>query len=113
MHFTPKLVALDVVLTSFLALTGYAVWQHGYLGFFDLAFANAATTLVFVDLSICLGLFLVWMHGDARERGLPFLPYLLVGLTLGSAGPLAYLMHREWRESRERERKPAPAAVTA
>ena len=35
------------------------------------------------------------MWGDARERGLPFWPYAVLGLFLGSVGPLAYLIHRE------------------
>ena len=105
---TPRLLALDLVLTGFLALTGYAVWQYGYLGFFELAFANAATTLMFVDLAIALVLVAVWMWHDARETGVPGVPYLVVGLFLGAAGPLAYLMHREWRS---RRRVTAPAAA--
>ncbi len=57
-----------------------------------LASANWATRLLFVDLTISLSLIAVWMYLDSRERGKPFLPYVLVTLFLGSAGPLLYLI---------------------
>ena len=94
---TAAKILLSSVLTLFLALTGLVIYQHGYVGFFELANANSATRLLGVDLVIALGLFLVWMRVDSRERGMAFLPYLLITLTLGSAGPLLYLIRRESR----------------
>ena len=49
------------------------------------------------DLVIALSIFLIWMVGDARERGIGYGKYLLLTATFGSAGPLAYLLHRELR----------------
>jgi hypothetical protein len=90
-------IALGIVLVDFAALSSWAVWQHGYLGIFELALSSWATTVVFVDLVIALSLVLLWMFGDARERGLAFFPYALLTLLLGSVGPLLYLIRREGR----------------
>lgn len=89
-----KQIALFLVLDAFLVLTAYAVWAHGYIGFFELLMANAATVTVGVDLVIALSLFLVWMAGDAKRRGMNPIPYTLLTLTLGSVGPLVYLIRR-------------------
>ena len=100
-----RLALLWLVLIDFTALTLYAVMQVGYLGFFELALANWATRLLSADLVIALGLCAIWMVDDARKRGLSALPYLVITLLLGSAGPLAYLIRREWA--------PAPALAEA
>jgi hypothetical protein len=90
-----KQIVLALVLADFAALTAWAVWQHGFVGIFQLAFSSWATTLLFVDLTIALSLALVWMFGDSRERGLAFAPYALLTLAFGSVGPLLYLIRRE------------------
>lgn len=89
-----KQILLAIVLLDFTGLTAWAVWEHGYLGFFDLIFANSATVTVGVDLVIALSLILVWMWQDARSRGVSPLPYTLLTLALGSVGPLLYLIVR-------------------
>ncbi len=88
-------ILLGLILADFLALTAVVLYQHGYVGFFELAFANSATTLLFADLVIVLGLAAVWMWQDARERGVRVLPYLAIGALFGAAGPLLYLIVRE------------------
>jgi len=94
-------IALGVVLLDFLALTGYVVWQHGYLGFFQLVLGNSASALAVCDLTIALALILAWLVRDARERGVSPLPYVVLTLLLGSAGPLLYLLRRPaWAETR-------------
>jgi hypothetical protein len=93
-------ILLGLILADFLALTGVVLFQHGYLGFFELAFANTASTLLFTDLVIVLGLASVWMWQDARERGVRVVPYLAVGAFFGAAGPLLYLIVRE-RQTRQ------------
>jgi hypothetical protein len=87
-----------VVLVAFSVLTAYTVEVHGYLGVFAALGENPATRLAFVDLCLSLGLVLLWMRGDAQERGLPFWPYAAVIVAFGVAGALAYLIHRELRE---------------
>ena len=88
-------LGLSLVLLGFAGFEAYAVWEHGYVGVFQLILANTATTVAFVDLTIALGLVSVWMVLDARERGISAVPYLVVTLALGSIGPLAYLIRRE------------------
>jgi hypothetical protein len=107
-----KIVVLGLVLLDFLGLTAYVIATHGYLGFFQAAFAHAATTLLFVDLALVLGLALVWMGNDARARGAAFWPWAVATLVLGAAGPLGYLLVRERRAlalRRGRVPRPAPA----
>ena len=99
-----KQIILAIVLADFAALTAFAVWQYGYVGIFELALSSWATSLLLVDLVISLGLVLIWMMGDSRERGLAFLPYALLTLAFGSVGPLLYLIRREARAT-------APAAL--
>ena len=84
-----KQIVLGLVLADFSALTAYAVWQHGFVGVFQLALASWATGLVFVDLVIALGLVLIWMMGDSRERGLAFLPYAAAHARLRLGGTAA------------------------
>lgn len=97
-----RLALLSVLLLGFLGLTEYTLTTVGYVGFFEAMRANAATNLAMVDIVVALSLVLVWVFRDARERGLPFWPYALVTLGFGSAGPLAYLIHRELRGLRAR-----------
>lgn len=96
-----KVIVLSAFLVEFLGLTGYTVYTMGYAGFYEAAAANAATLTLSYDLVIALGLFSVWMVKDARERGTSFAPYLVVTLLLGSAGPLLYLIRREWTAASE------------
>jgi hypothetical protein len=92
---TRKQIVLWSVLVDFSALSAWAVWKHGYVGLFELAFSSWGSALLFVDLVIALSLVLVWMMGDSRERGLAFAPYALLTLAFGSVGPLVYLIRRE------------------
>jgi hypothetical protein len=101
-----KQLALAVVLLDFAALNVYAIAQYGLAGLFELCLANAATVLLFADLTIALSLVTIWMWQDARERGIAPLPYALITLALGSVGPLLYLIRRFGRESAA-----APATV--
>ena len=90
-----KQLGLSVVLIGFAALNAYVVYQYGYVGFFRLVLANAATVAALVDLTIALSLVTLWMWQDSRERGMSPLPYVVLTLTLGSIGPLLYLIRRE------------------
>ena len=89
---TGRRIVLGIVLASFTALTAYAIEQHGLAGSLALCFANAATTALFADASIALGLLMMWMWDDARAQGRSWLPYALLTLVLGSVGPLLYLL---------------------
>jgi hypothetical protein len=102
-----KTLGLALVLTGFSALTFQAIATYGYLGYFEVLFANLASIHVTVDVVIALTLVFVWMSVDARERGLPFWRYAVAGLFFGSVGPLAYLIHREVRTRRTLQHAPA------
>src|SRR5262245_29366025 len=83
---------VGVVFVAFAGLNLYVVEQYGYLGFWQLVTANAATIAAMVDLTIALTLVTVWMWRDARARGIVLVPYLVLTATLGSIGPLLYLL---------------------
>ena len=89
---TAARIGLGLVLFAFADLNAYVVWQHGYMGFWQLVTANTATIAVVVDLTIALALVTVWMWRDARRRGASLVPYLALTATLGSVGPLLYLV---------------------
>jgi hypothetical protein len=90
-----RVLLLSIALAAFAVLTVEAIIAHGYVGFVELAMANWATRTLSADLVISLSLITWWMVVDARERGRAFLPYVLVTLTFGAAGPLLYLIRRE------------------
>jgi len=90
-----KQIGLGLVLADFTALTAYAVYAVGYVGFFEALFSNIVGITVFVDLCIALTLVMAWMVRDARERGLSAVPYIVATLLFGSVGPLAYMIRRE------------------
>jgi hypothetical protein len=106
-----RLAILALVFLDFAALNAYVLSVHGYLGFWEAILSSPAGVLAVVDLTIALGLVLLWMWSDARERGLPFAPYAALALALGSLGPLGYLIHRELRALRAVRAVPARGAA--
>ena len=90
-----KQIGLGFVLADFSALTAYAVYQVGYVGFFESLFGSIVGITVLADLVIALSLVMVWMGRDARQRGVSATPYIVATLLLGSVGPLLYLIRRE------------------
>jgi hypothetical protein len=89
---TAARIGIGVVLLAFADLNVYVLWQYGLVGFWQLVTANTATMAALVDLTIALSLVTVWMWRDARRRGVTLLPYLALTATLGSIGPLLYLV---------------------
>lgn len=85
-------VLVGIVLAGFLSMTGLALAEVGYFGFFEAIAANSATRLLSWDLVICLTLISVWMVRDARGWGAA--PFVLVAALFGAAGPLLYLLLR-------------------
>ena len=101
-----RTLVLSVVLAAFTAFSAYVVWEHGVIGLMERCFDNSATTLAFVDMTIALTLVMVWMWGDAKDRGVSPVPYVVLTLMLGSVGPLLYLIRRDLGA-------PAPRAAIA
>ena len=93
-----KQIALSVVLADFLALTAYAVYSYGFAGVFEMMTANAVALTLLVDLTISLTMVVVWLFQDARDRGWSPIPYVILTLTMGSVGPLLYLIRRAGTE---------------
>lgn len=91
---TARKIGLELVLVSFTVLTGIAIYEYGYIGFFAALFANSVGITVAVDLVISLTFVLVWLIGDARKNGMSPLPYVVLTLGFGSVGPLLYLLRR-------------------
>lgn len=95
-----KLVLLLVVFAAFAVLSLEAMWVHGYVGLFTYQFASLAGWQVLADLTLCAGLAILWMIGDARRQGRRAWPYVLLTLAAGAFGPLTYLLIAELRRSR-------------
>lgn len=86
-----KRVLLGLVLLDFLGLTVWAVWRGGWQGTLT-TLSTPIGALVAVDLALALGMALMWMWRDARRRGVNPVPYAVMTLLTGSAGPLLYLV---------------------
>lgn len=84
--------ALILVIAAFGAYSGYVLLEVGYLGLWQAAFANVATTQVILDLVIIGSLACLWIVSDARKTGRNPWPYVAITLTAGSFGPLLYLL---------------------
>jgi hypothetical protein len=106
---TARLLALDAILLAFAALSGWAMWEHGYLGIWASILDTSASMQVGVDLVLSAGIAAGFMIRDAREQDLNPWPWVAVTLTAGSFGPLGYLAWREW----SRTRAPRPAEARA
>ena len=90
-----RLILLLAVLVGFSAYTIYVMATNGGpVGFIDHARAEPWGLQLFLDLCLMLSLFGVWMWRDARANGINVWPFLAL-LTLGSPGPLLYLVRRE------------------
>ena len=100
-----RLPLLLTVLIGFTAWSGVLVHDRPFFEFLTLAGREPWHQQVLLDLVISLSLFLSWARRDAAARGLPYLPYLLLTLLLGSIGALSYLVHRELAPA---PAKPAP-----
>lgn len=83
-----------VLLVGFSALTAEIILSEGYTGWIRIALENRSAGILLVDLTIALGLAVVWMIRDARQRRATVWPFALLTLLLGSIGPLAYLVLR-------------------
>lgn len=86
---------LVITLILFGALSGTALWQHGYWGIIAPHFQNFGAGQVLADLAIALSLITIWMWQDAKTTGRNPWPWLVATLTLGSFGPLVYLLTRQ------------------
>ena len=86
---------LLLLITAAFALFTAAVLAHtGLSGFYRQLLDTPAAWQTLLDISIALGLVLVWMWQDARQSGRRFWPWVPVTLLLGSFGPLLYLLGR-------------------
>jgi len=84
----------SLVLLLLLPFTAYTVWvleTVGYVGLLK-SHMHPAGIQVITDLVLMALLVMVWMWRDAKASGRAVWPYLLLTLTLGSIGPLAYLL---------------------
>lgn len=95
-----------LVLLPFTAFSVEVTLREGYFGFLSLAAREPWALQMLLDLAISFFLVGAWIRKDARERGLPSLPYLVAIAFLGSIGALAYMVHRAFADGR----KPATAA---
>lgn len=82
---------LAAVIAAFGALTGLALYEHGYWGIFEFHFPASAGWQVLTDLVIVCGLAMLWMIHNAKATGRTVWPYLVLTLTGGAFGPLLYL----------------------
>jgi H+/Cl- antiporter ClcA len=103
-----RLALLFVGLSIHLAVTVFALRDHGFVGVFEESLKNWGTRQVFSDLTVALTLVNAWIIVDARRHGRAWLPWVLASLPLGSIASLGYLV---WRELRPEAARHAPATA--
>jgi len=89
---------LAAVVAIFLAFTGWTLWSVGGVGLgglLGLLQGDPWGRQVFVDLCISITVAWTFMYSDSRARRLPFWPYVLGSVAVGSIAILAWLIHRE------------------
>ena len=105
-----KQIGLSVLLVDFLGLNAYVVYQYGYLGFFEMMLANAATVAIAVDLIIALSLILSWMwRGTPGARHFTA-PLRAADVGAGQCRAVGLFIRREASESVRPLQVPAAAA---
>ncbi len=110
---------LLLLLAVFVVFTGWSTSvavAHGPLGFLTLSLEHPWALQMLLDLFIALFVAWAWLRHDAKQRGIPALPYQVATFFLGSPAVLAYLIHREIRAKRSTSSAPqrdanAPSAV--
>ena len=85
---------ISIILILFGGLSAAALWQHGYWGIVEPHFQSLGGAQVLADLIIALVIVMVWMWRDAKATGRNIWPWIALTLTLGSFGPLIYLLTR-------------------
>ncbi len=85
---------IAIILLPFGILTTLALWQYGYWGILAPHFQSTAEAQVLADLVIALSLVLVWLWKDAQATGRNPWPWVIATLTMGSFGPLIYILTR-------------------
>lgn len=88
-------ILILVTLALFGLLSAIATKEYGYLGIFMSPLQSLASMQIFADLLIALTLVLIWMWQDAKASGRNIWPWIIATLTLGSFGPLLYLLTRK------------------
>jgi hypothetical protein len=91
-----------LILVPFTVFSVEVILAEGYFGFITLAMREKWAMQMLIDLTISLTLVAGMIRHDAKKRGIPSLPYLVMLPFLGSIGALFYLVHRELRAPRER-----------
>ena len=106
-----KEIGLWCVMADFVCLTAYAVYAEGYFAFISIAADFAASNIwgvqILVDFLLAMLIALGWCVADARKRDMNYWPFVVLTLTLGAIGPLAYLIHRERVEVRSANTRPS------
>jgi hypothetical protein len=85
---------LWIVLIAFTLLTAYVIQRIGLWNVWVHNLNHPAGWQIFADISIALALVITWIWKDARAQGRSPWPWLAITLTIGSFGPLLYLLIR-------------------
>lgn len=88
-------IAIVILMLAFGVLSTLALLDVGYFGILKPHFKSWGEAQVLADLVILGILACIWMVADARGRGVPAWPFVILTLVAGSFGPLAYLLVRD------------------
>ena len=90
-----KQIGITLVFLDFAALTGYALYQEGLIGIWEMATSSWWATQITFDLCFAALFGSLWVWRDAKKRGLDPLPYVLAVPFTGSLALLVYAIRRQ------------------
>jgi len=80
-------------------ITAYAIYREGLVGMTTPFKTSIWTWQYFADLVIALGIVMVWIWRDCRNRGKSPHLWIIATFLTGSFAPLAYLYFRNQKSS--------------
>ncbi len=91
-----RAIGVTIVFVVFTVYSLGVTWERGFVEAFTLPLQGGWSGQEFLDLCIALFVAGTWMRRDAREKKLPFWPFALACLPLGSVSLLAYATLSAW-----------------
>jgi hypothetical protein len=91
-----RAIIVTVVFVVFTVYSFEIALDRGFLEAFTIPLQGGWSGQEFLDLVISMFFAGTWMRRDAREKGLPFVPFVIACATLGSVGLLAYATLSAW-----------------
>jgi hypothetical protein len=97
---TARAIFVTLVFAVFTVFSLFVIRDRGYIEAFTIPFRGGWNAQEFLDLCISLFVASTWMRRDAQKKNLPFWPFAIACVPLGSISLLAYATWSSWVDVR-------------